>query len=61
MSCKELVIEVVREMPDDATVDEIVEELALLAAIRDGREDIKAGRFLTHDEIKQQVAAWRGN
>lgn len=61
MSTKELVIETVRDMPEEATIDEILEELATLAAIHQGREDIKAGRFFTHDEMKKQVAAWTGS
>jgi predicted transcriptional regulator len=61
MSNKQLVIEAVREMPDEATLEEIVDELALLAAIRQGRQDIRAGRFLSHEEMKKQATAWAGN
>ena len=60
MSTKELVIEKVREMPDEASFAEILEELAILAAIQEGREDIQAGRFISHEEMKRQVASWTG-
>lgn len=60
MSTKELVIEKVREMPDEASFAEILEELAILAAIQEGRDDIQAGRFISHEEMKKQVASWTG-
>jgi hypothetical protein len=34
MSNKELVIRALRSLPEEATIDEIVEEIALLAAIQ---------------------------
>jgi predicted transcriptional regulator len=55
---KELVIRKVRELPDDASLRDIVEEIAILAAIREGEDDIDAGRFVTHEELKRQVAQW---
>ena len=58
MSTKELVIEKVREMPEEASFAEILEELAILAAIQEGKDDIPAGRFVSHEEMKKQVASW---
>ena len=58
MSTKELVIEKVREMPEEASFAEILEELAILAAIQEGKDDIQAGRFVSHEEMKKQVASW---
>jgi predicted transcriptional regulator len=61
MTDKQLVMKAVREIPDDATMDEIEERAAILAAIRRGEEDIEAGRFVTHEELKRQVAQWLSN
>lgn len=58
MSNKEMVLEVVREMPDGATLDEIIEELHILAAIRRGEEAADAGRVISHEELKKKVATW---
>ncbi len=58
MTAKEIVIERTRELPDEATLDEIVEELQILAAIQKGQEDIAAGRFITHEEMKRQMKSW---
>jgi predicted transcriptional regulator len=45
-------------MPESATLEEISEELAILAAIRRGEAAADAGRVLTHDELKKRSAAW---
>jgi predicted transcriptional regulator len=58
MSNKELVLEAVRGMPDEATIEEISEEIAILAAIRRGQEAVRAGDIVSHDEVKQRLSRW---
>lgn len=58
MSGKQLVLDALQRMPESATLEEISEEIAILAAIRRAEEDIKAGRVFTHEEVKQRSAAW---
>lgn len=56
MSNKEMIIDAVRILPEDASWQDIVEHLHILAAIREGQEDIEAGRFISHEEVKKMVA-----
>ena len=58
MSNKELVLEAVRGMPDEATIDQLSEEIAILAAIRRGEEAADAGRLIPHEEVKQRLSRW---
>ena len=58
MSDKHAVLEAVRQMPDDATLRQINAELDLLAALREGVADSRAGRVVPHEEIKRQYEAW---
>lgn len=58
MTNKQLVMKTIKEMPADATMDDILERIEILAAIQQGEEDIDAGRFVTHEELKRQVAQW---
>lgn len=58
MSDKQLVLETLRQLPEEASLSEIIEELQTLGAIRKGQEDISAGRFKSHDEVKALVASW---
>jgi predicted transcriptional regulator len=57
---KQIAYNALQRMPESATLDEISEELAILAAIRRGEAAADAGRTLTHTEIQQRSAAWTG-
>ena len=58
MSNKEAVIETVRELPDDVSLEDILERIAILAAIRRGEEAADAGRVIPHEEVKKRVTSW---
>jgi predicted transcriptional regulator len=58
MSAKELVLKTVRKMPDKATIEQILEELAILAAIRRGEEAAEQSKVISHDEMKKRAATW---
>ena len=44
MSIKEAVLEAVRQLPDDAGFEDVLERIETLAAIQRGEEDADAGR-----------------
>lgn len=58
MSNKELVMETIRKLPEDVTLEKISEEIAILAAIRRGKLAAEEGRVVSHEEIIQRVASW---
>lgn len=58
MSQKELVLDVIQELPDDASIDQIADRVEFLAAIQKGINDIDRGDTVPHEEIKKQLAAW---
>ena len=58
MSDKQRVIEAVQRMPESATLDEISEAVAILAAIRRGEAAADAGKVVPHDEVRRRSAAW---
>ena len=49
---------VLDRMPESSSLEEISEEIAILAAIRHGQADIDAGRFVSHEEAKRRSASW---
>jgi len=57
---KQIAFNALQRMPESATLDEICEELAILASIRRGEAAADAGRTLTHAEVKQRSASWTG-
>lgn len=58
MTTKELVIEMIKRMPDEATVADIMEELYVRQKIDAGLRQLDAGETLEHEEIKQRMAKW---
>ena len=58
MSDKQAVLEAVGQMPDDATLPQINEELATLEAIRRGLSASDEGRVKSHEEVKRLIVEW---
>lgn len=55
MSDKDLVLEALQRMPETVSLEEISEEIAILAAIARSKADADAGRVLSHEEIKTRT------
>lgn len=47
-------------LPDDATLEEIVYRLHVVESIHAGLADIEAGRTVSHDEVKAELAKQTG-
>jgi predicted transcriptional regulator len=58
MSQKELVLEAIGELPDDATIDLIADRVDFIAAIQKGINGLDRGDVVPHEEVKRQLAAW---
>jgi len=58
MTDKEAVIDALNRLPETASLEEITEELQIMAAVRRGRADVAAGRTKTQEEIEQLVESW---
>jgi predicted transcriptional regulator len=58
MTDKQAVIDALQRLPENASLDEITEELHIMAAIRRGRADIAGGRTKTHEETEQLLESW---
>jgi predicted transcriptional regulator len=51
--------QLVDEQPDDSSPEEILRELAFACMVERGLADARAGRTLSHDEMKQTIESWR--
>ena len=58
MTEKEIVLETIRALPDDCTLDEIAERIKFMAAVQKGLDELDRGDGIPHDEIKKQLASW---
>lgn len=58
MTDKEAVIDALSRLPENASLEEITEELQIMAAVRRGRDAIAAGRTKTQEQVEQLVESW---
>ena len=52
---KERVLDAVRDLPDDATVEDAMERLYFLAKIEEGERQADVGQTVSHEEAKQRI------
>ena len=58
MTTKDVVIEMIRRLPDDATIADIMAELYFRQKVETGLRQLDAGEGLEHDEAKKRLAPW---
>jgi predicted transcriptional regulator len=58
MLTKDKVKKTIDRLPDNFTVDQIVEELVVLNKIEEGLKDVEDGRVFTTDQVKQELKPW---
>ncbi|MDZ7778650.1 MAG: hypothetical protein U5R14_01770 [Gemmatimonadota bacterium] len=52
---KERMIDAVRDLPDDATVEDAMERLYFLAKIDEGMRQADTGQTVSHDEARRRI------
>ena len=58
MSDKQLALDSIERLPENASLDVIAERVEFLAAIRKGLDQIERGETIPHEEVKRQLATW---
>ena len=48
-------VEAIRQLPADATVDDAIERLVFLAKIEEGLAQLDRGEGVPHDEVKRRL------
>ncbi len=61
MSDKQLVVELLNRLPEDAKLQDIGREIEFLAAIREGEEPADRGEVVPHEQVKREFATWISN
>ena len=56
---KEVVIDMIRRLPDDCTFDDIKYQIYLAEQVSEGLADFKAGRVMTQETAENEIASWR--
>ena len=55
---KDQVIQMVRHLPEDATLDDIMEELYFKMQVDQGLKELDTGQWVSHEEVKKRLARW---
>ena len=58
MTAKERARQIIEDLPEDSSFDEVLKELAMHRMIDRGLDDLANGRTVTHDEMKRRVESW---
>ena len=58
MSMKELAMETIRELPEDASWQEIEERIRFLGAIEKAREEVRRGEVVPHEDVRNLLSGW---
>jgi len=58
MSDKQIALNSIARLPEDASLEVIAERIDFLAAIRKGLDQVERGETVPHEEVKRQLAAW---
>ncbi len=55
---KENIIKMIKDLPDDVSLDEVMYHLYVRQKILRGLEDVKHGRTYSHDQLKKMLEKW---
>ena len=55
---KQEVIDLIKELPDEVDVDEIIYRLYLRQKLEGAGKDVSEGRLVSHDEVVKETSKW---
>ena len=58
MTTKEKAVQAVQALPDDASIEDAMERLFLLAKVERGLQQANAGDLIPHEKVKERMARW---
>jgi predicted transcriptional regulator len=56
---REKVLEALNELPKEFELDVLLEKLVFVDKVNEGLSQIKKGKTLTHDKVKETVSKWQ--
>lgn len=55
---KEAVMTMLKDMPENTTLEDIMESLYVKQKILKGQKQLESGQFYTHEEAKEILSEW---
>lgn len=58
MTNREIVEDLLQQIPEDATLHEIAEKIEFIAAVRQGLAELDRGERIPIDEVERELPSW---
>ncbi len=58
MTAKQMVMQTVKRLPANASIEDAMEKLLFLAKIEKGIQQADAGKTIPHDRVKERMRKW---
>ena len=58
MTVKEEILELMEQLPDDATIEDAIERLIVLYKIQQGLEQLDKGEGIPQEEARKRIRQW---
>ncbi len=58
MSNREIAIDVIQKLPENASLHEIAREIEFVAAVREGFAELEQGKGTPAEEVRKLVPTW---
>jgi predicted transcriptional regulator len=55
---KKNVLEVIKNLPDDSSYEDIMEKIYFMQKVEAGLKDVEERRVISHEEVKKRLAKW---
>ena len=55
---KDKVIELIKALPDDVTVDDIMEEIYFKSQVDEGLAQLDRGEGIPHEDVEKRMSRW---
>ncbi len=55
---KSAVLDSISNLPDEFSIDEIIERLIIIEKIDKGRQDVNDGKINTEEQAKEKLSKW---
>jgi len=58
MTTKQIALETIEQLPEDASWEDIQERINFVAGVRKGLRELDEGKGISHDKVKEEFAEW---
>lgn len=55
---KDKMIELIRALPEDTTVEDVIEEFYFMLQVDEGLAELDRGEGIGHEEVEKRISRW---